>query len=52
MDRIVIPLFALTTAAAIAVPFAIFAHDELGIAVTTIRTDALAGAGGILFVII
>lgn len=51
MDRIVIPLFALTTAAAIAVPFAIFAH-ELGIAVTTVRTDALAAAGGILFIII
>ena len=51
MGRVVIPILSLVTAAATAVLFGIFAHDDLGIAVNTIRTDALASAGFVLVVL-
>jgi hypothetical protein len=50
MSRVVIPILSLVTAAATAFLFWIVAHDW-GIAVNTIRTDALASAGFILVVL-
>jgi formate/nitrite transporter FocA (FNT family) len=51
MSRVVIPILSLVTAAATAFLFWIIAHDDWGIAVNTIRTDALASAGFILVVL-
>ena len=45
MERVGILVFVLISAVITAALFDIFAHDELGIAIDTIRTDALASAG-------
>jgi hypothetical protein len=45
MDRLVIPALALVIAVVVAILFGNFAHDDLGIAIDTIRTDALTSAG-------
>jgi uncharacterized membrane protein len=43
--RAVIFVFALLAAAITAIVFGFIAHDDLGIAAETIRTDALVSAG-------
>ena len=43
MDRLILPIFALITAVMTAVFLIIVGHFGLGIARSTIRTDALAG---------
>jgi hypothetical protein len=45
MGRIVIPALLLVSAVPVASLFAIIAHDDLGIAAGTIRSDALIGPG-------
>ena len=51
MGRLVIPTLALIAAAGTAILFGIVAHDDLGIAIGTIRADALTSAG-FIFVIL
>ena len=50
MGRVVIPILSLVTVGGDGGPIWDFAHDDLGIAVNTIRTDALASAGFILVI--
>jgi hypothetical protein len=45
MGRLVIPALALVMAVFVAILFGDFAYNGLGIAIDTIRTDALASAG-------
>lgn len=51
LGRIIIPILSLTAAVAFAVLFGTNAHDDLGIASATIRTDALSSAG-FLFIVL
>jgi hypothetical protein len=51
MGRVIIAILSLTAALALAVLFGTIAHDDLGIAVATIRTDALTSAGFIFLVL-
>lgn len=51
MGRVVILIVSLLTAAAVAVLFGTIAHDDLGIASDTIRTDALSSAGFLFMVL-
>jgi hypothetical protein len=51
MGRLVIPTLAVAAAAVTAILFGTVAHDDLGIAVDTIRTDALSGAGFMIIVV-
>jgi hypothetical protein len=51
MGRVIIPILSLTAAVALAVLFGTIAHDDLGIASATIRTDALFSAGFLLMLL-
>jgi hypothetical protein len=51
MGRVIFAILSLIAAAVTAILFGTVAHDELGIAVDTIRTDALTSAG-FLFLIL
>ncbi len=49
--RVIIPILLLLTAPVVAFLFATVAHNDLGIASGTIRTDALSSAG-FLFIVL
>jgi hypothetical protein len=51
MGRVIIPILSLMTAATVAVLFGTIAHNDLGIASATIRSDALSSAG-FLFIVL
>jgi hypothetical protein len=51
MGRAAILILALLAAAAVAFLFGTIAHDDLGIASDTIRTDALSSAGFLFMVL-
>jgi hypothetical protein len=51
MGRLVIPALALVAAAGTAILFGTVAHDDLGIAIDTIRSDALTSAGFMIIVV-
>jgi hypothetical protein len=51
MGRLITFILALAAAAAVAMLFGVLAHDDLGIPVDAIRTDALTSAG-VIFVLV